>query len=83
MAKITVMAGRWLVDICKTEAIYQPLTHYPTTRYTHAGRYGGFFLLTISVAEVSGLRHKQRTLYCCTLGAAETGDLRYKKNARN
>lgn len=37
------MTGRWLVDICKTEAIYQPLTHFPTTRYTPAGRYGGFF----------------------------------------
>ena len=39
-------AGRWLVDICKTEAIYQPLTHFPTTRYTPAGRYGGFFAFT-------------------------------------
>lgn len=40
------MTGRWLVDICKTEAIYQPLTHFPTTRYTPAGRYGGFFAFT-------------------------------------
>ena len=32
--------GRWRVD--KT-AIYQPSTHYPTTRYTPAGRYGRFF----------------------------------------
>lgn len=37
------MTGRWLVDIYYTEAIYQPLTHFPTTRYTPAGRYGGFF----------------------------------------
>lgn len=40
------MTGRWLVDICKTEAIYQPLTHFPTTRYTPAGRYCGFFAFT-------------------------------------
>ena len=26
-------------------AIYQPSNHYPTTRYTPAGRYGGFFLI--------------------------------------
>ena len=42
------MTGRWLVDICKTEAIYQPLTHFPTTRYTPAGRYGGFFALRLA-----------------------------------
>ena len=41
--EMTAQAGRWLVD--KT-AIYQPSTHYPTTRYTHAGRYGIFFWLT-------------------------------------
>ena len=39
------MPGRWLVDYWKTSAIYQPLTHYSTMRYTPAGRYGGFFAL--------------------------------------
>ena len=38
--EMTAQAGRWLVD--KT-AIYQPSTHYPTTCYTPAGRYGRFF----------------------------------------
>lgn len=38
--EMTAKAGRWLVD--KT-AIYQPSTHYPTTCYTPAGRYGRFF----------------------------------------
>ena len=39
------MPGRWLVDYRKKSAIYQPLTHYSTTRYTPAGRYGRFFAL--------------------------------------
>ena len=39
------MPGRWLVDYWKKSAIYQPLTHYPTMRYTPAGRYGRFFAL--------------------------------------
>ena len=39
------MPGRWLVDYWKKSAIYQPLTHYPTMRYTPAGRYGRFFVL--------------------------------------
>ena len=39
------MPGRWLVDYWKKSAIYQPLTHYSTMRYTPAGRYGGFFAL--------------------------------------
>ena len=39
------MPGRWLVDIWKKSAIYQPLTHYSTMRYTPAGRYGRFFAL--------------------------------------
>lgn len=39
------MPGRWLVDYRKKSAIYQPLTHYSTTRYTPAGRYGIFFAL--------------------------------------
>ena len=39
------MPGRWLVDYRKKSAIYQPLTHYSTMRYTPAGRYGGFFAL--------------------------------------
>lgn len=39
------MPGRWLVDYRKKSAIYQPLTHYSTMRYTPAGRYGRFFAL--------------------------------------
>ena len=39
------MPGRWLVDYWKKSAIYQPLTHYSTMRYTPAGRYGRFFAL--------------------------------------
>ena len=39
------MPGRWLVDYRKKSAIYQPLTHYSTMRYTPAGRYGRFFVL--------------------------------------
>ena len=39
------MSGRWLVDYRKKSAIYQPLTHYSTMRYTPAGRYGRFFAL--------------------------------------
>ena len=39
------MPDRWLVDYRKKSAIYQPLTHYSTTRYTPAGRYGRFFAL--------------------------------------
>ena len=39
------MPGRWLVDYRKKSAIYQPLTHYPTMRYTPAGRSGRFFVL--------------------------------------
>ena len=39
------MPGRWLVDYRKKSAIYQPLTHYSTTCYTPAGRYGRFFAL--------------------------------------
>ena len=39
------MPGRWLVDYWKKSAIYQPLTHYSTMRYTPAGRYGRFFVL--------------------------------------
>ena len=39
------MPGRWLVDYTKKSAIYQPLTHYSTMRYTPAGRYGRFFAL--------------------------------------
>lgn len=39
------MSGRWLVDYWKKSAIYQPLTHYSTMRYTPAGRYGRFFAL--------------------------------------
>lgn len=42
------MTGRWLVDNWKTEAIYQPITHYQTMRYTPAGRYGGFFALRLA-----------------------------------
>ena len=47
------MAGRWLVDICYTEAIYQPLTHFPTMRYTPTGRYGGFFALIVQLQKSS------------------------------
>ena len=39
------MPGRWLVDYRKKSAIYQPLTHYSTMRYTSTGRYGRFFAL--------------------------------------
>ena len=39
------MPDRWLVDYWKKSAIYQPLTHYSTMRYTPAGRYGRFFAL--------------------------------------
>ena len=39
------MPGRWLADYWKKSAIYQPLTHYSTMRYTPAGRYGRFFAL--------------------------------------
>ena len=39
------MPGRWLVDYWKKSVIYQPLTHYSTTCYTPAGRYGRFFAL--------------------------------------
>lgn len=39
------MPGRWLVDYWKKSAIYQLLTHYSTTCYTPAGRYGRFFAL--------------------------------------
>lgn len=39
------MPGRWLVDYWKKSAIYQPLTHYSTMRYTPAGIYGRFFAL--------------------------------------
>ncbi len=39
------MPGRWLVDYRKKSAIYQPLTHYSTMRYTPDGRYGRFFAL--------------------------------------
>lgn len=47
------MTGRWLVDICYTEAIYQSLTHFPTTRYTPAGRYDGFFALIVQLQKSS------------------------------
>ena len=39
------MPGRWLVDYRKKSAIYQPLTHYSTMRYTPTGRYGRSFAL--------------------------------------
>ena len=69
--EMTAQAGRWLVD--KT-AIYQPSTHYPTTRYTPAGRYGRFFCYKTKTEALSSLRLScprrirtttNRTKTCC------------------
>ena len=57
------MPGRWLVDYRKKSAIYQPLTHYSTMRYTPAGRYGRFFAL---IKFCKHTFHETRHNYLCT-----------------
>ena len=57
------MPGRWLVDYWKKSAIYQPLTHYSTMRYTPAGRYGRFFAL---IKFCKHTRLETRHNYLCT-----------------